>query len=109
MPLERLWCYANKVRDVSPLAGMKLNTLECDGVTDLTPLRGMPLAQFGDPCGVADIAPLLGMPLKSVRYCVDPKRDREILRSIKTLEEINRLPVAEFWKQVDAGHIPGPK
>jgi len=37
-----------------------------------------------------------------------PERDTEILRSIKTLEKINSLPVAEFWKQVEAGKIPLP-
>ncbi len=29
-------------------------------------------------------------------------RDSEILRSIKTLETINRKPAAEFWKEVEA-------
>ncbi|MCX6911096.1 MAG: hypothetical protein NTY01_24055 [Verrucomicrobia bacterium] len=31
------------------------------------------------------------------------------LRSIKTLETINSLPVAEFWKRVEAGESPQAK
>jgi hypothetical protein len=30
-------------------------------------------------------------------------RDTEVLRSIKTLEEINFQPAVEFWKEVEAG------
>jgi hypothetical protein len=42
------------------------------------------------------------MPLKTL-YC-DFKResDAEILRSIKTLETINKKPAAAFWQEVDA-------
>ena len=32
-----------------------------------------------------------------------PERDTDIVRSIKTLETINGKPVAEFWKDVEAG------
>ena len=37
-----------------------------------------------------------------------PTRDMAILRSIKTLEKINNLPAAEFWKKVEAGEAPKP-
>jgi len=80
----------NPIRDLSPLAGMKLQTLYADGtlVEDLTPLRGMPLTSFyaggtplhtltgleGAPLAefnivgtrVADLTPLEGAPLKMV-------------------------------------------
>ena len=35
-----------------------------------------------------------------------PERDTEILRSIKTLQDINGVPVKEFWKRVKAGEAP---
>jgi hypothetical protein len=49
------------------------------------------------------------MPLTAL-WC-DPKvaaspANREILRRLKTLKRINELPVAEFWKQIDAGKLP---
>jgi len=55
-----------------------------------------------------DLSLLEELPLKEIRCDFDPKRDSEILRSIKTLEKINGLPVAEFWKQVGAGKVPSP-
>jgi eukaryotic-like serine/threonine-protein kinase len=48
------------------------------------------------------------MPLEKLNCDIKPERDAAILRSIKTLEKINGLPVAEFWKQVQAGKIPSP-
>ena len=109
MPLDRLWCYATQVRDLSPLAGLKLKMLYCSRVKDLTPLRGMPLDDLNVDCRGADLTPLVGMPLRLLKCNFDPRRDTEILRSIKTLEKINGLPVAEFWKQVQAGKVPPPK
>jgi len=41
------------------------------------------------------------MPLKELRCDFKPKRDAEILRSIKTLETINGKTTKEFWKEVD--------
>jgi hypothetical protein len=72
------------VSDLSPLKGMKLTTLHCDGtkVTDLSPLKGMPLSEL--------------------KCDFDPGRDADVLRSINTLEAINGKPAKEFWKEVDA-------
>jgi serine/threonine-protein kinase len=133
MPLEGLRCSQTKVSDLSPLVGMPLKDLECNGcpivnltplhgmslyillchrtsVNDLSPLKGMPLtkADFGET-KVTDLSPIRNAPLNELRCDFDPKRDTEILRSIKTLEKINDLPVAEFWKRVEAGKIPPPK
>jgi hypothetical protein len=41
------------------------------------------------------------MPLKDLFGDFNPKRDAELLHSIKTLETINNQPAAEFWKDVD--------
>jgi hypothetical protein len=55
---------------------------------------------------VSDLSPLKGMPLESIRGNFNPERDAAILRSIKTLQQINGKPVKEFWKEVDAKKVP---
>ena len=103
MTLTQLFCDHTKVSDLSPLKGMKLTHLLCDHtpVSDLTPLKGMPLAQlFCDHTPVSDLSPLKDMPLKQIRCDFQPMRDTELLRSIKTLENINGQPAADFWKAI---------
>lgn len=56
-----------KLKDLTPLRGLKLNHLECNfnPVADLEPLRGMPLNNLN--CGntrVRDLSPLQGMKLE---------------------------------------------
>ena len=78
-------------------------------VSDISTLKNMPLKRLScDRTLVTNLAPLKTLPL--IEFCLnlDPQRDSEIVRSIKTLGEINDLPVAEFWKQVAAGKIPPP-
>ncbi|MCI0683966.1 MAG: hypothetical protein L0Y71_17805, partial [Gemmataceae bacterium] len=50
---------------------------------------------------ITDLSLLKEMPLKELDCDFRPERDAEILRSIKTLEQINRKPAAEFWKEFD--------
>ena len=59
------------VTDLSPLEGMPLTTLDLSfagGVTDLSPLDGMPLTSLdlSYALGVTDLSPLEGMPLTSL-------------------------------------------
>jgi hypothetical protein len=112
MPLKDLECNGCPIVNLTPLHGMSLYILLCHrtSVNDLSPLKGMPLtkADFGET-KVTDLSPIRNAPLNELRCDFDPKRDTEILRSIKTLEKINDLPVAEFWKRVEAGKIPPPK
>jgi formylglycine-generating enzyme required for sulfatase activity len=77
------------VHDLSPLlvfAG--LQTLDCS---------------CADPwqSPLADLSPLACLPLLSLRYPYHTWLGAEQLRSIKTLETINRQPAAAFWKNVD--------
>ena len=112
MPLTRLNCYSTLVTDITPLRGMPLGHIDINNslVSDLSPLSEAPLATlFCHSTRVTELLPIKDVPLKEIRYDFDPKRDTETLRSIKTLEKINGLPVAEFWKQVEAGKIPPPK
>jgi Leucine-rich repeat (LRR) protein len=103
MPLSGLFFDETNVSDLSPLKDMKLTVLDCydTKVSDLSPLKGMPLTILA--CNVTkvfDLSPLKGMPLKDLNCDFVPKRDADILRSIKTLEKINDKPAAEFWKHV---------
>jgi hypothetical protein len=50
---------------------------------------------------VSDLAPLKGMPLKAIECDFNKERDAVILRSIKTLETINGKAAAAFWKELD--------
>ena len=113
MPLTALFlpCCAH-LSDLSALQGMPLRTLFVNGtqVRDLSPLCGMPVVMLSfKGTFVTDLAPLKTMPnLRHVVCDFAPDRDGALLRSIKTLEQINHIPVQEFWKRVDAGEAPQP-
>jgi formylglycine-generating enzyme required for sulfatase activity len=113
MPLRVLNVNDTPVANLSPLEGVQLIAFYCarTKVVDLSPLRGMPIARMECHApGVTDLSPLKGMPLMSLVCNFVRERDEEILRSIKTLvETINGLPVAEFWKRVEAGESPQAK
>lgn len=115
------------VTDCSPLQGMPLLSLVLNGtaVTDLSPLRGMPLVNFYcDDTAITDISPLAGMalqnlalkrtkvtdlspikdaPVTNLYFDVVPERDEALLRSMKQLRYINRMPTQQFWQTVKAG------
>jgi serine/threonine protein kinase/Leucine-rich repeat (LRR) protein/DNA-directed RNA polymerase subunit RPC12/RpoP len=105
MKLTELYFYWTPVSDLSPLKGMPLTYLSFNhawGVKDLSALRGMPLESLdfaGTP--VTDLSPLRGMSLKGLACEFKPERDTEVLLSIKTLEQINGKPAAEFLKEAD--------
>jgi serine/threonine-protein kinase len=111
MSLTFLKCQFTEVADLKPLQGMPLEDLDANNtaVSDLSPLRGLPLKSLSSKgTRVTDLSPLKDTPLKTLWCDFVPQRDSELLRSIKTLEKINGLPVAEFWKRVEAGKIPQP-
>ncbi len=70
MPLKHLDCHYTGVVDLTPLAGMKLETLILSSkVTDLSPISGMRLTRFEcSGAGITDLAALKGMPLK-ILFC----------------------------------------
>jgi hypothetical protein len=66
-------------------------------VSDLIPLKNLPLRDFN--CArakVADLSPLKTVPLTSLTCDFIPERDTKAVRSIKTIEKINKLPGKEF-------------
>ncbi len=106
MPLKTINFSGTKVTDLSPLTDMPLQSVRCatTSVSDLSPLKGMKLSDFwGGNDLIANYSVLKDMPLHEIQLSFDPERDTELLRSIKTLETINGKPVAEFWKEVEAG------
>jgi hypothetical protein len=59
-----------------------------------------------DATKVTDLSPLRGMPLEDIHFDFKPERDAEILRSIKTLKTINGKPASEVLKTAEAGKEP---
>jgi serine/threonine-protein kinase len=113
MELTGLHIAYTKVTDLSPLRGMHLTSLFCynTGICDLTPLKGMPLTLlYCQGSGITDLSPLKGMTsLTDLKCDFVPDRDSKILRSIKSLRNINGMSTSEFWKRVDAGEAPQAK
>jgi hypothetical protein len=119
-----------KLADLSPLKGLKLTYLHCDGtqVSDLAPLKEMNLENLSfaatdvadlsplkdmhwrilscAPTKVSDLSPLKGMPLTDIWCDFQAERDAEILRSIKTLETINGKDAKELLKEARSSALP---
>jgi tRNA A-37 threonylcarbamoyl transferase component Bud32 len=104
MRLTSLDCSGTQVRDLKPLRGMPLGYLSCRNtpVDDLSPVARLPLLFSLDCRGTKapSLAPLKGVTLKVLSCDFNPQLDTEVLRSIKTLEQINGKPAKEFWKEV---------
>jgi hypothetical protein len=103
---------SSDLKDLSPLAGMPLKEFGCwsTPVSDLTPLKGMSLTTLKVPnTPVKDLSVVAGMPLERLEF--EPallKQHGAMLRGMKTLKSINKIPAAEFWKRADAGNPPKP-
>ncbi len=68
---------------------------------DLVLLMGAPLNYLSiNHTRVSDLAPLRGLPLTSVEFSNTSVTDFSPVRGIRTLETINHMPAAEFWKGV---------
>ena len=75
--------YTDRLRDISPLAGMPLAQLRLDSssVKDLAPLAGMPLKQLSlQYLRASDIKPLAGMPLEELDLFQTQVKDLSVLR-----------------------------
>ena len=107
MNLKSFSLWYTPVRDLSPLQDMRLVSLGLSytQIRDLSPLRGMPLDVLSIIHTEVSLSSLNSFPLRTL-WCSPSVNNIKDLRAIKTLKAINNLPVAEFWKQVDAGTIP---
>jgi tetratricopeptide (TPR) repeat protein len=97
-----------RVRDLSPLKGMKLSTLNLyhTAVEDLTPLQGMPLTRLdlGGCAGVKDLRPLRGMPLTWLNLDgLDKLTDLEPLRGLP----LTYLKLSHCYALTDLGPLRG--
>jgi serine/threonine protein kinase/Leucine-rich repeat (LRR) protein len=106
MPLTFLYLHHTGVSDISPLQGLPLETLTISGtkVSDITPLAGAPL-KYLDTGGskVSDLTALAGAPLETLHLTEENiTHGMDVIRNIESLETINSMPAAEFWKQYDA-------
>jgi serine/threonine protein kinase/Leucine-rich repeat (LRR) protein len=104
MPLDNFNLGSTQVSDLTPLKDMTtLRRLNFDStpVSDLSALKGLPLQVVAvSGTKATDLSPLEGMPLEAITFDYSAERgDAELLRSLKTLQQINGKPVAEFWKE----------
>jgi hypothetical protein len=106
MPLTSLELGETRVQDLSPLKGMPMTHLDlCNTrVQDLSPLKGMPLTQLHlIGCGgVKDLSPLEGMKLTDIHLPPEVTRGMNVLRRMKSLVTIDGKPADEFWRKYDA-------
>lgn len=109
MPLESLKIGATWVTDLTPLKGLPLKNLDLysSEISDLSPLAGMPLECLNlsvfDAGKITDLTPLKGMKLKRLDFHANTiTKGMEIIRDMKSLEEINRQKPDPFWKKYDA-------
>ncbi len=96
---------SDHIMDVSPLRALAgLRALGCAGsepgkgkLANLWPLAGLALTRLdvANNPGLSDLTPLRRMPLKELGCDFHVERDSGILRSVKTLEKINGKPAAE--------------
>ena len=115
MSLNWLEVYDTQVSDISPLRGMKtlrdLTLSQSRKITDLAPLRGIPLELLGlgllripdlsplqgmplkklslDYSIATDFTPLEGMPLEELRMDASPVKDLGFLRHSTALRRLN--------------------
>jgi hypothetical protein len=103
MPLEYLNMTGAAVDDLHSVSSLKsLRWLVLDGtrITTLEPLRPLRLERISLlHTGVTDLTPIQGMPLKRLRLDYRPDREK-FVRSFPGLELINDKPVGVFWKEV---------
>jgi Leucine-rich repeat (LRR) protein len=109
MPLESLWIGATEATDFSPLKGLPLKhlSLYSSVVTDISPLEGMPLEDLDlstfDSGRISDLTPLHGMKLKRLVFHANTvTKGMDLIRDMKSLEEINQQTPTEFWRKYDA-------
>jgi hypothetical protein len=85
---------------LASLKSLQHLVLEEMPVSDLTPLRGLPITRLGVVrTKVTDLTPLKGLPLNHLVLDYRPEYE-ELLRSMPGLTEINNKPAADFWKEV---------
>lgn len=114
LPIKRLYAASNPLADLSPLDGLPLEVLwlcQCKNVTDFAPLAKCPQLQSIHLCGtgITDLAPLRGLPLRYLKLSATPVADLSPLAglpietlhldSCKNLTDLS--PLAKFPRLLD--------
>jgi serine/threonine protein kinase len=99
--LVRLYARGTPIADLTPLQGLKLQYLDladCNHLTDIQPLAGMPLIELRlRSTRVTSLAPLRGMPLKMLDLTSVPALD---------FESLSGLPLEKLYLQsVGVGNL----
>lgn len=92
---------------VSVFADDTLSLTFTGEVADLSGIRGLPVSGL-ELVGVkqADLSCLEGVELRSICFLADHITNGiGTIRNMASLQKINRLPAAEFWKRYDAGEF----
>lgn len=111
LPLMHLDCSGQPIHDITPLRNMPLKNLHlhgCRQIDDLSPLSGSKLLEWFCFVGtsVRDLSPLDGVPLQTLVCNTNlfaTPANRALVYSMPTLKVLWAKPVAEFWKDFDAG------
>lgn len=95
------------VADLSPLSGLPitgLNLADCRNVTNLTPLARMPLTFLNiTGTAVTDLAPLREMPLLNFFFSPETATNNvATVRQSKTCININQGSPESFWREYDS-------
>lgn len=105
--MRELNLYGTRVKDLTPLIGMPLETLDISNtnVKDLTPLKNLPLKSLNiKQTAVRDLTPIMKLPIERIWLDFSPSKrrretDREfwrVLSRMPSLKFINDHVVAEF-------------
>lgn len=102
MPLTGLCINYSQVGDLSPLEGMPLTQLETQNnrVWDLKPIAKAPLERLWTQGSlVVDYDPIKNMAtVTDLTLNYDAERDDSVLRTLKSLTTVNKMPVANVLK-----------
>jgi serine/threonine protein kinase/Leucine-rich repeat (LRR) protein len=102
--LRELELVKTGVSDLRPLRALKeLSVLSLTGLPlkDLSALEGLEFARLTvKDCPAADLSSLKRVRLRELYCDFDPKRDTEPLKSMPALEQINGVPIEEFWRRL---------
>jgi len=83
--MKSLYLECNALKDLSPLKGLPLKSLGCQGVhaADLSPLQGVPLTRFEwSYNNIGDLSQLRGLPLEEFSIIHSPVGDLSFLRGM---------------------------
>src|SRR5262249_7815483 len=104
------------VSDLTPLRGMPLGFLGIRGsnVKDISPLRDMPLkALYLNGSNVVDLSPCRDLP-ELEQLGLDVVRNKKGINALRRLKQLkfiypqdsgDAMEAAEFWKRYDAGEF----